>query len=123
VTPRAAARSTPSRPCCRAAGGPRTGRELLARAQESETTTRSQAHRELAGAGPVEVGRPGHATRRPHAVTDAGRDAFGRWVAQEPSSEQVRTPLLHDRPRRPPAAHRASPVVSVSRPPGAVAVG
>jgi DNA-binding PadR family transcriptional regulator len=81
--------------------GPLTGWELLARAEERIgrfwTITQSQAYRELAamaGAGLVEVGPPGPRDRKPHAITDAGRDAFRRWVAQEPSADQVRIPLL-----------------------------
>jgi len=81
--------------------GPMTGWDLLRRAQERIgsfwTLTQSQVYRELAAmaaAGLVEVGPPGPRDRKPHALTDAGREAFARWLDQDPGPDQIRIPLL-----------------------------
>jgi DNA-binding PadR family transcriptional regulator len=81
--------------------GPLTGWELVALAQERIgnfwTLTQSQVYRELAAMaadGLVEVGPPGPRDRKPHSLTDAGREAFARWLDAEPAADQVRIPLL-----------------------------
>lgn len=81
--------------------GPLTGWELVALAQERIgdfwTLTQSQVYRELtamAQAGLVTVGPPGPRDRKPHALTEAGREAFATWIDTEPASDQVRIPLL-----------------------------
>ena len=59
--------------------------------------TRSQIYRELAAMaerGLVEVGPIGPRSRRPYALTDAGREAFAAWLAEPPGPEQIRYPLL-----------------------------
>jgi len=61
------------------------------------TLTRSQVYRELAvlaDRGLVEAGETGPRSRRPYRLTEAGRAAFGEWVAQPPGTEQIRYPLL-----------------------------
>lgn len=61
------------------------------------SVTRSQVYRELAAmasAGLVEAGQAGARDRRPYALTDAGREAFARWVARTAPPEQIRHPLL-----------------------------
>ena len=80
---------------------PRTGWELV---QVVETTignfwnvTRSQVYRELRTLeelGMVEAGETGPRDRRPYAITDAGRQAFRRWIAREPGPAVIRFPLL-----------------------------
>ena len=81
--------------------GPKTGWDLL---QVSATTlarfwnvTSSHVYRELktlASRGLVAEGPPGRRDRRPYEITDAGREAFREWIAQEPGPEQIRMPLL-----------------------------
>lgn len=59
--------------------------------------TRSQVYRELRALeeqGLVEPGETGARDRRPYAVTDKGRDAFGRWISREPGGDVIRSPLL-----------------------------
>lgn len=61
------------------------------------TLTRSQVYRELAwmsDAGLVTAGERGLRDRRPFAITDAGRQAFARWVVMPPGPETIRHPLL-----------------------------
>lgn len=61
------------------------------------TVTRSQVYRELARLrdnGLVTAGETGPRSRRPYALTDSGREAFGAWIAQEPGAETIRFPLL-----------------------------
>ncbi len=80
---------------------PRSGWEL-ARAVEGSignfwNVTRSQVYRELRTLeeqGLVEPGPTGARDRRPYTVTDAGREAFARWIAREPGPDLVRSPLL-----------------------------
>ncbi|MCV2490862.1 PadR family transcriptional regulator [Geodermatophilus sp. YIM 151500] len=81
--------------------GPMTGWDLVAAAQrrigDFWTLTQSQVYRELAtmaADGLVEVGPPGPRERKPHAITDRGREAFARWLDAEPAPDQVRIPLL-----------------------------
>ena len=59
--------------------------------------TRSQIYRELrdlAGRGLVEVGDPGPRDRTPYTITDAGREAFGGWIASDPGADLTRSRLL-----------------------------
>ena len=61
------------------------------------TLTQSQVYRELAwmsAAGLVSAGERGARDRRPFAITDAGREAFARWVVRPPGPETIRHPLL-----------------------------
>ncbi len=81
--------------------GPMTGWDLVAVAQQRIgdfwTLTQSQVYRELAamaGAGLVELGRPGPRDRKPYLITEAGRAAFREWIDREPALEQIRFPLL-----------------------------
>ncbi len=81
--------------------GPLTGYELTQAATEQLgdfwTVTRSQVYRELgamAAAGLLEAGPAGKRDRRPHALTDAGREAFATWLHSDPGSDVVRVPLL-----------------------------
>lgn len=81
--------------------GPMTGWELVATADrvigDFWSLTQSQVYRELASmaeAGLVEAGERGPRDRRPYRLTDAGREAFAAWAAQEPGLEQIRFPLL-----------------------------
>lgn len=81
--------------------GPMTGWDLVATAQRRIgrfwSLTRSQVYRELtamSGAGLIEAGDPGPRDRRPYALTEAGREAFGRWVLEEPGPGTIRLPLL-----------------------------
>ena len=81
--------------------GPMAGWDLVETAQlvigDFWSLTRSQVYRELsrmADAGLVEAGERGPRDRRPYAVTDAGREAFARWVHRDPPEETIRFPLL-----------------------------
>jgi len=81
--------------------GEATGDELVAAADaligDFWHLTRSQVYRELAvlaGRGLVEAGETGPRSRRPYRLTDAGRDEFAAWLAEPPSAEQIRYPLL-----------------------------
>jgi DNA-binding PadR family transcriptional regulator len=59
--------------------------------------TRSQVYRELrtlADQGLVEAGETGARDRRPFTITEAGRAAFRRWIAREPGTDVIRSPLL-----------------------------
>lgn len=100
---------TPSRPLNATAAsllgflhdGPMTGWDLVATAQRRIgrfwSLTRSQVYRELTAmseAGLIEAGDPGPRDRRPYALTRAGRDAFARWVLEEPGPGTIRFPLL-----------------------------
>jgi DNA-binding PadR family transcriptional regulator len=61
------------------------------------TLTQSQVYRELAwmaAAGLVSAGARGARERRPFTITDAGREAFARWVVRPPGAETIRHPLL-----------------------------
>jgi DNA-binding PadR family transcriptional regulator len=81
--------------------GPMTGWDLVATAQQRIgdfwSLTQSQVYRELtamAEAGLVEAGDPGPRARRPYALTDAGREAFGKWLEDDVTEELIRSPLL-----------------------------
>ncbi len=83
------------------AEGPRSGYELHQHAAlvfgDYWTITRSQVYRELAGMagnGLVEAGEQGARSRRPYAVTSAGRRVFADWIVAEPGVEVIRFPLL-----------------------------
>ena len=80
---------------------PMSGWDLAATAEhvigDFWSLTRSQVYRELAAmaaAGLIEAGQPGRRERVPYTLTDAGRAAFGEWVAREPGPETIRFPLL-----------------------------
>lgn len=81
--------------------GPMTGWDLAASVEGSIgnfwNLTRSQVYRELRtleAAGLVTAGVTGARDRRPHTITDAGREAFRRWIAREPGDDLIRSPLL-----------------------------
>ncbi|MBW3641973.1 MAG: PadR family transcriptional regulator [Actinobacteria bacterium] len=81
--------------------GPMTGWDLVATAEvvigDFWSLTRSQVYRELTAmeaAGLVQAGEVGPRERRPYRLTDAGREAFRRWLEREPGPEQIRYPLL-----------------------------
>ena len=81
--------------------GPRSGYDLHRTAVDRIgpfwSVTRSQVYRELAAmasAGLVAAGETGARDRRPYALTDAGREAFVRWVSRTAPPEQIRHPLL-----------------------------
>jgi DNA-binding PadR family transcriptional regulator len=42
----------------------------------------------------VRAGTPGPRDRRPFTITRSGRNAFARWIREEPPHEQIRFPLL-----------------------------
>ena len=78
-----------------------TGWELARAAENSIgefwNITSSHVYRELRaleGAGLVAAGETGARDRRPYSITDAGRDAFARWIANEPGPDIIRSPLL-----------------------------
>ena len=80
---------------------PMSGYELAATAAavigDFWTLTQSQVYRELASMaddGLVMAGERGTRDRRPFAITDAGREAFARWVVLPPGGETIRHPLL-----------------------------
>lgn len=81
--------------------GPQSGWDLVETARLRIggfwTLTRSQVYRELAAladAGLVTVGPPGPRDRRPHTLTNAGRQAFAAWLEAGPDDETIRVPLL-----------------------------
>ena len=81
--------------------GPMTGWELAGAVEESIgnfwNLTRSQVYRELrslAGTGLVTAGQAGVRDRRPYTITEAGRQAFARWIRREPGDDIIRSPLL-----------------------------
>jgi DNA-binding PadR family transcriptional regulator len=81
--------------------GPLTGWDIVASVEASIgyfwNLTRSQVYRELrslAEAGYVEVGEAGARERRPHTITDAGRDAFFRWLHEDPGDDLIRMQAL-----------------------------
>jgi DNA-binding PadR family transcriptional regulator len=83
------------------AGKPMSGWELYATFEDTIgnfwSITRSQIYRELhalAERGLVEIGASGARERRVCTITDAGRAAFGAWIARMPGEEQIRFPLL-----------------------------
>jgi len=81
--------------------GAMTGGELVRVAQERIgeywNLTRSQVYRELAAladAGYVEAGSPGPRDAQPYRLTDAGRDAWRRWLAEAEPRQSIRIGLL-----------------------------
>ncbi|MDQ3164779.1 MAG: PadR family transcriptional regulator [Actinomycetota bacterium] len=81
--------------------GPSSGWDLLITARRRIgpfwSITQSQVYRELAAmerAGLITAHQSGPRDRRPYELTGAGRAAFARWLAREPSPEQIRFPLL-----------------------------
>jgi DNA-binding PadR family transcriptional regulator len=81
--------------------GPATGWDLLEEARRGLArfwnVTSSHVYRELKtleARGLVQAGAPGPRDRRPFSITASGRDAFARWIRQEPGHEQMRIPLL-----------------------------
>jgi len=81
--------------------GAKTGWELAETVEEGIgdfwNVTRSQIYRELRTLGEwgyVEAGEVGARERRPYTLTDAGRDAFSRWITREPGPDVIRSPLL-----------------------------
>jgi len=59
--------------------------------------TRSQIYRELrtlTGLGYVKAGDSGTRDKVPYAITNAGRKAFKKWIAQAPPPEVIRSRLL-----------------------------
>lgn len=61
------------------------------------TVTRSQVYRELAALadrGLVTVAETGVRSRREHALTDAGRERFQKWLESDVGTDVVRIPLL-----------------------------
>lgn len=81
--------------------GPMTGWDLLETVQRTIgyfwNVTPSHVYRELHAldaAGLIKSGVPGHRSKRPFALTEAGREAFAAWIAKEPGQELIRFPLL-----------------------------
>jgi len=81
--------------------GPATGWDLLEEARRGLArfwnVTSSHVYRELKTLetrGLVRSGAPGPRDRRHFGITASGRDAFARWIRQEPGHEQMRIPLL-----------------------------
>jgi len=79
--------------------GPMTGGQLMAAAQRRLgafwSMTRSQVYRELpalAEAGFVKLGKPGARSSQPYSITPVGKRAFGRWLAEPPGREALRSP-------------------------------
>ena len=82
-------------------GGPMTGWDIVAAVEGSIgyfwNLTRSQVYRELrtlAEFGYVEIGEKGARDRRPHTITDQGRDAFFTWLRQDPGDSVIRMQAL-----------------------------
>jgi DNA-binding PadR family transcriptional regulator len=81
--------------------GPKTGWDLL---QEVSATlsrfwsvTPSHVYRELQNLERrrfVKAKPRGPRDKKPFAITKSGRDAFARWITNEPGAEQIRFPLL-----------------------------
>lgn len=77
--------------------GQMTGGQLMATAEARLgrywSMTRSQVYRELpalAELGYVKPGKPGPRSSQPYSITAAGRRAFQRWLAEEPSRDALR---------------------------------
>lgn len=77
--------------------GQMTGGQLMALAETRLgrywSMTRSQVYRELpalAEKGYVKPGKPGPRASQPYSITAAGRRAFQRWLAEEPSRDALR---------------------------------
>ena len=80
---------------------PRTGWELAEQIEDIIgdfwTVTRSQIYRELkvlAEHGLVASMKTGPRDRQPYRLTEAGRRAFKRWIAQRPGHPNMRIPLV-----------------------------
>ena len=76
---------------------PKTGWDIVASVEDSIgcfwNLTKSQVYRELrtlAEAGFVEVGEKGSREKRPYAITPEGREAFARWLRQDPGDDLIR---------------------------------
>ena len=80
--------------------GPMTGWDLaqtVGTIGDFWNVTRSQVYRELRTLEEhhlVEPGETGARDRRPYSLTEAGREAFRRWIAREPGQDVIRSPLL-----------------------------
>lgn len=82
--------------------GPRSGWDLARDVKRGIgnfwNITQSQVYRELRSLEErcLVSGEPatGSRERRPYAITDAGREAFRKWIAQPPGEELIRFPLL-----------------------------
>lgn len=80
--------------------GPQTGYQLLKVASSVApfwTMTRSQVYRELtamADRGLVAREATGKRDSQPFSITPAGEEAFRAWLATEPSTDNLRIPLL-----------------------------
>lgn len=77
--------------------GQMTGGQLMATAETRLgrywSMTRSQVYRELpalADMGYVKPGKPGPRSSQPYSITAAGKRAFQRWLAEEPSRDALR---------------------------------
>jgi DNA-binding PadR family transcriptional regulator len=80
---------------------PMTGWDLAARIEEVIgdfwNVTRSQIYRELkllAEQGLVASLKAGPRDRQPYRITDAGKKAFARWIAEHPGPPNMRLPLV-----------------------------
>jgi DNA-binding PadR family transcriptional regulator len=80
---------------------PLTGWDLAAQMEEVIgdfwNVTRSQIYRELkilASQGLVASMKTGPRDRQPYRITEAGRTAFRRWIAQRPGPPNMRVPLV-----------------------------
>lgn len=81
--------------------GPMTGGQLVATASARFgaffTVTRSQVYRELPAlvdAGLLEYGEQGPRASQQFIITEAGREAFVRWLAEGGGVEGLRSPLV-----------------------------
>jgi DNA-binding PadR family transcriptional regulator len=81
--------------------GPMTGwdldRTVATTISNFWNVTRSQVYRELrtlADLNLVEAGDAGPRERRPYTITQAGREAFARWIALDPGPAIIRFPFL-----------------------------
>lgn len=81
--------------------GPMTGWDLDQWVRQSIgnfwNVTRSQIYRELrtlTERGYLRAGDAGQRDRVPYTITPAGRDAFGRWIGQDPGTDVIRSRLL-----------------------------
>jgi DNA-binding PadR family transcriptional regulator len=80
---------------------PKTGWELAARIEDVIgdfwNVTRSQIYRELkslAAQGLVTSLETGPRDSQPYRITEAGKRAFRRWIAEEPGIPNMRLPLV-----------------------------
>ena len=80
---------------------PMTGWDLAAKVEEIIgdfwNVTRSQIYRELkvlAEQGLVSSLKAGPRDRQPYRITEAGRRAFRRWIAEPPGPPNMRLPLV-----------------------------